>query len=255
MCLVVVSWQQHPAYSLIVAGNRDEFHARPTQDAHWWSDHPDIVAGRDRQAGGTWFGVHRNGRFATVTNFRDAEPTSPRYRSRGHLVTEFLASNVSPADYLASIDGAKFAGFNLLVSDNDTLAYLSNRGEGVQVLQPGTYALSNALLDTPWHKVVRSKRVLSQLIANDDINETTLLRLLNDRKKAPAADIESTRLPFEAAHAISAPFIVLPDYGTRSSSIALRESQGSWRVYERRFDSTGTPTGDSSFSVKTPHQP
>ncbi len=249
MCLVVVGWQQHPQLPLIIAGNRDEFHTRPTARARWWSDSPDILGGRDLQAGGTWLALHRGGRFATVTNFRDAEPPSPKYRSRGHLVTDFLESTASPVDYLNTIDGAAYAGFNLLVSDGTTLAWFSNRGDGARVLPPGVYGLSNALLDSPWHKVVRSKAALEDLIRHDNVNETELFRLLDDRKKASVDEIESSHLPFETAHAISAAFIVLPDYGSRSSSVALLDAGGSWRFQERRFDAAGNSSGESVFTV------
>ncbi len=250
MCLVVIGWRQHSEYPLIVAGNRDEFHTRPTQQAHWWPDEPDIIGGRDLQAGGTWLALHRNGRFATVTNFRDAQPTSAKFRSRGHLVSEFLLGAESPVDYLSTIDGPAYAGFNLLVSDGQTLAYLSNRGDGVLELGPGVYGLSNALLDSPWHKVVHSKNRLNALIRGNKVNETELFRLLNDRKKGPAEDVEKGPLPFAMAHAISAPFIVLPDYGTRSSSVVILDSAGDWRFVERCFDASGKNTGESAFAIR-----
>ena len=250
MCLVVFAWQQHPDYPLIVAGNRDEFHARPTREAHWWPDQPDIVAGRDLQAAGTWLALHRSGRFATVTNYRDAVPPSPKMRSRGHLVTDYLQGTDDPLTYLNSIDDAAYAGFNLLLGDGKTLAWYSNRsdGESPRELEPGVFALSNALLDSPWHKVRRSKARMQQLLDENNINETTLLRLLDDRDKAPSSEIESDWLPFDKAHAISAPFIVLPDYGTRSSSIVLQQSDGGWRMHERRFNPDGSSSGDSVFS-------
>jgi uncharacterized protein with NRDE domain len=249
MCLVVLGWQQHSDYPLIVAGNRDEFHARPTKEAHWWPDKADIVGGRDLQAAGTWLALHKSGRFATVTNFRDAEIPSAKFRSRGHLVTSFLESSDSPIDFLGSIDGSVYAGFNLLVSDGASLAWLSNRADGPQILGPGVYGLSNALLDSPWHKVVRTKAGLERLIAQDKVNETELLRLLDDRTRAPVDEIETDRLPFTTAHSISAPFIVLPDYGTRSASVVLNDSDGRWRLRERRFDASGARTGDSTFTI------
>ncbi len=248
MCLVVLGWKQHPDFPLIIAGNRDEFHARPTAEARWWADAPEIVGGRDLQAGGTWLALHRGGRFATVTNFRDVEKPSSKYRSRGHLVTEFLRSTDSPIDYLNTVDPVKYAGFNLLVSDGATLAWLSNRGDGARVLSPGIYGLSNALLDSPWHKVVHSKLALGNLIQRDKVNESELFRLLDDRGRASVAEIESSHLPFETAHAVSAPFIVLPDYGTRSSSVVLLDSAGSWRFNERRFDAGGNKIGESAFA-------
>ncbi len=251
MCLVVIGWKQQPDLPLIIAGNRDEFRARPTEDAHWWPDHTNILGGRDLQAGGTWLALHRSGRFATVTNFRDADTPSPKFRSRGHLVTEFLNGTSTPQDYLAEIKGSDYAGFNILVSDGKTLGWLSNRAAGPRLLEPGIYGLSNALLDSPWHKVVRAKRALRELIDQNRVNETELFRLLGDREKAPVSQIDSERLPFETAHAISAPFIILPDYGTRSSSIVLRDDKGEWRFQERRFNASGATLGESSFRIQS----
>ena len=248
MCLVVFGWRQHAEFPLVVAGNRDEFHARPTRKAHWWPDHPDILGGRDLQAAGSWLAVHRNGRFATVTNFRDAEPPLPKKRSRGHLVTDFLLGSDEPLAYLNAIDDSAYAGFNLLLGDSETLAWHSNHGDDARILAPGIYGLSNALLDSPWDKVVRSKTRLKRLLEEGKVNETQLLRLLDDRDKAPTSEINSDRLSFEKAHAISAPFIVLPDYGTRSSSAVLCGADGTWRFHERRFAADGRTSGDSSFT-------
>ena len=139
-------------------------------------------------------------------------------------VTSSRISSQAPRrleDYLCNVDGSRYAGFNLLVSDSESLSWLSNRGDGVRNLAPGLYGLSNALLDSPWHKVVRAKHAFGKLLDEDRLNETELLRLLDDKQRAPASQIDSDRLPFESAHAISAPFIVLPDYGTRSSSVVL----------------------------------
>jgi uncharacterized protein with NRDE domain len=248
MCLVVLAFRQHPEYPLIVAANRDEFHQRPSREIHWWPDESDIVGGRDLQAGGTWLALHRSGRFAAVTNFRDADVPVSRLRSRGHLITDFLLGNDKSLDYLNTLEDAAYAGFNLLVFDGKTLAWKSNRSDGARVLPPGTYGLSNALLDSPWHKVVRSKAALQQLILEDKVNETELLRLLDDREKAPVGQIADDRLPFETAHAISAGFIVLPDYGTRSSSVVLCHATGRWQIRERRFDAAGNTSGDTSFA-------
>ena len=251
MCLVVVAFDTHPEFPLVVAGNRDEFHARPTQDANWWPDDANIVGGRDLLAGGTWLAVHRNGRFATVTNYRDAEPKSGKLHSRGHLVTEFLQSRLSPIEYLRTIDGARYAGFNLLVADARQLAYLSNEGDELRELPAGIYGLSNAALDTPWEKVKRSKARLHELIERGDVNSTQLLRLLNDKEKGPLDEVRPGRLPYATAHAITAPFIVLPDYGTRCSSIVQMAGDGRCEFLERRFDASGTQSGESRLSFNT----
>jgi len=250
VCLVVLAFgvdQEHP---LVVAANRDEFHARPTQSANWWPDAPRIVGGRDLQAGGTWLGVHRDGRFATVTNYSGAKEESAGVRSRGHLVTGFLQGGLSPLEYLQTIQGDDYAGFNLLVADRTTLAYLSNRGGGLKELPAGFYGLSNASLDAPSEKVERSKERLSKMVADGQINETQLLRLLGDRDKGPVHEVESDHLPFAIAHAITAPFIVTSDYGTRCSTIVREDSSGQWRFHERRFDASGKNVGESQYSFR-----
>ncbi len=251
MCLIVLAIGQHPDYPLILAANRDEFHARPTKEAHWWPDKPDVLGGRDLQAGGTWLALQRGGRFATVTNFRDAQPPVPGRHSRGFLVTGFFDTGLGPSEYLAEIDEDNYAGFNLLVGDGSDVAYLSNREDGQRELAPGIYGLSNALLDGPWHKVESSKRKLAALINEDNINETSLMRLLDDRDRAPVSEVEAGRLDFGTAHAITAPFIVLPNYGTRCTTVVLADKDGRWHLNERRFDPAGNVTGESRFSFSS----
>lgn len=217
---------------------------------HWWVGRPDILAGRDLQGGGTWLGVDRAGRFASVTNYRDAVPPAGRRPSRGELITAFLDDTRSPLDFVRSVDGARYAGFNLLVADGEQLAYLSNRDGASGELPPGIYGVANATLDTPWPKVERTRDALQELIRNNDVNETRLLRLLEDRRRASAHDLDTAGQPFEKAHAYSAPFIVLPDYGTRCSTVITRDSAGQVRVTERRFSPDGRSTGQSDFVVE-----
>jgi uncharacterized protein with NRDE domain len=237
MCLIVVAFDAHRDYSLIVAANRDEFHSRPTQDAGWWADAPDIAGGRDLLAGGTWLAVHRNGRFAAVTNYRDAEPKHDKLRSRGFLVSDFLQSDAAPLDYLGSVDGTAYDGFNLLVGDRTELAYLSNQGDEPRQLPSGIYGLSNARLDSPCDKVQRSKDRLARLFAEERINDSELLGLLGDR---------------DSAHAIMAPFIVMPEFGTRCSTLVTASRDGNWHLLEQRFDANGNKTGESRLEFSDP---
>jgi uncharacterized protein with NRDE domain len=243
----LIAHQVHRELPLVVAANRDEFHARPAQKMHWWVDDTNILGGRDLQAGGSWLGVHRNGRFATVTNFRDAIPTSGNLLSRGSLVTDFLRGQQTPLEYLRSIDGTRFAGFNLLVAAGGELAYLSNKGGECAVLAPGLYGVANASLDNPWPKVRRGRAAVQTLLDDDNVNESTLFRVLADTTVAASADIETRGLPFAKARAMSAPFIVLPDYGTRCSTVLLQSSSGTVRVSEKRFAPDGHSTGQSDF--------
>ncbi|MDB6083560.1 MAG: hypothetical protein JWN43_1441, partial [Gammaproteobacteria bacterium] len=156
MCLILVVWRAHPTFSCIVAANRDEFHARPTEPAHWWAG-SQILAGRDLLAGGTWLGITRTGRFAALTNYRAPDQRRPDAPSRGTLVKGILESGASVSEELAHLRrvGAQYNGFNVLFSDGERLGmYESISGEGRE-LSPGIYGLSNHLLDTPWPKVQR----------------------------------------------------------------------------------------------------
>jgi uncharacterized protein with NRDE domain len=253
MCLILVAFKTVPDYPLLIAANRDEFHARPAQKADWWPDDANMLGGRDLQAGGTWLAVHRSGKFAAVTNYRDADASKRSKRSRGHLVSEFLQGTHGPREYIQTLKGEDFAGFNLLLSDGQTLAYLSNRGAQSGELPPGLYGLSNATLDTPWEKVERSRGRLQALIDNGTVNESSLLRVLADQQKGPVDEVDSSRLPFATAHAITAPFIVLPEYGTRCSTVVLADQHGKWSLTERRFAADGSKSGESRYSFHSIH--
>ena len=251
MCLIVVDWRP-PAgglsdSSLIVAANRDERHARPAQAAHWWPDARDVFAGRDLEAGGTWLGVHRAGRFAAVTNVRGADSARGAL-SRGALVRDFLRGDRPALEYAAGIDGTRFGGFNLLVADADTLAYVSNRGDSATALPAGRYAIANAGLDETRFKVERSKALLGELIDGGACNESRLMRLLADRERAPAASITATAGDFESAWAGSALFIVGDEYGTRASTVVIR-SDARLQFAERSYDAGGASLGERRITV------
>ena len=248
MCLLVFAWKAHPDYKLILAANRDEFHGRPSQDAHWWPDQSHILAGRDLQAGGTWLATARSGRFATVTNYREQQQARAGLRSRGEIVTNFVSADVDAMTFVASIAGDDYAGVSVLAADHEEICYVSNRGDEAVSLAPGVYGLSNASLDTPWSKLVRSKQALTTLIASDKVNPTELLRLLADRTPAASSEVVTNELPFKLARALTAPFIVADTYGTRCSTTMLIANNGRVDFCERRFDPDGTASGDSSFS-------
>lgn len=250
MCLIAFAWRRHPAYRLILAGNRDERHDRPAKAMHWWPDRPDLLAGRDLQAGGTWLAAGRNGRVAAVTNYREPEVTRHGLRSRGELVERFVAGDMAPDDFAASLDGERYAGFSLLLTDGRELWYLSNRGDRARSLAPGVYGLSNAALDTPWPKLVRSRDALQRLIADDAVNASALIRLLGDPRPAPANEIDDSEIPFEIARVRSSPFIVSDEYGTRCTSALLWSEDDEITLVERRFDAAGRNTGENAFSFR-----
>ena len=246
MCLILLAWQADASLPLVVAANRDEFHRRPTRSLHWWPDHPDVLAGRDLEAGGTWLGVTRSGRFAALTNFRDADRSRGR-RSRGELVSNFLTGSGPPLAYASEVEADAYAGFNLFVGlvagDRREMAYVNNRGREPGLLTPGIYGLANAELDAPWHKTRYGKAALASLIAEGHVSPDALGRLLENRERARAADVDTRGLDFELAHALTAPFIVTPDYGTRSSTIVVLDDRDRMTVAERSYGADGHPQG------------
>jgi uncharacterized protein with NRDE domain len=250
VCLVVLAWESHPEYRLVLAANRDEFHQRPAQALHWWPDRPAIVAGRDLQAGGTWLAVSRAGRFATVTNYRERRRKSAGLYSRGELVTNFVGGDQDARTFFETIGGERYAGFSLLASDGDELWYLSNRGDGPDRLPPGIYGLSNASLDTPWPKLERCRDALRSMIESGAVNESALMNVLTDRTTAPAEAVETGGLPFDVARALTAPFIVSPDYGTRCTTVLTWDRENHVNISEHRFDQSGRKTGESRVSFR-----
>lgn len=247
MCTLLFAWQVDPARPLIVAANRDEFHGRPTAPAQRWADAPRVFAGRDLLAGGTWLGVGPGSRFAALTNVREPGVAVPaEARSRGELVAEFLRGDEAPGDYLARLDPAQYAGFNLVVADARALWYLSNRSGPARALGPGVYGISNAALDTPWPKVVRGRERLAALVAAGAATTEALLDLLADRAPAADAELPDTGVGLALERMLSPLCIVGPDHGTRSSTALIILRDGTVEFRER---SLGQPPRDVAVTL------
>lgn len=254
MCLLLIGWKAHPRYRLVLAGNRDEFHDRPSTALNWWQDDPRILGGRDLQGGGTWLGVARSGRFGVVTNYRDLQAPIEGAPSRGTLIPRFLTGATSPKEFLDDLRGAapRYSGFNLLVGGPRALYYFSNRGDpGPRALATGIYGISNHLLDTPWPKLARTRERFARLLAQPEPEVEDFFAVLNDREQAPQEHLPATGLPLEWERVVSAPFIVHERYGTRCSSLLLVERTGRTILQERRFDAAGVQTGSSRFEFKS----
>jgi uncharacterized protein with NRDE domain len=238
MCLILLAYRSHPDYPLILAANRDEFYDRPTAPAQFWSEAPRLLAGRDLRRGGTWLGVTRDGRWAAVTNFRETARTMTGGRSRGELVKGFLAGGESPEAFFAQLnaEAGTYPGFNLLAGTPEELWYFSNRADGGRPLAPGLYGLSNALLDTPWPKVVRSRKALASALALTGFSlEAELFALLADRRVPPDSDLPDTGFGLPWERLLSPPFILSPAYGTRSSTVLTLSGDGQASLIERTF--------------------
>lgn len=240
MCIVSFHFAQHPKYKLIVAANRDEFYRRPTKGAHFWEDEPYILAGRDLEAKGTWLGITKEGRFAALTNFRD-----PKYfdrtdkRSRGEIVTNFLKSKDTPLAYLEKLHAKsnQYNGFNILLGTPDELYYYGNEEKKIKKIKAGTHSLSNALLNTPWPKVIRAKRLLKEYVTKTEtVDPNILFQQLHDQTKAPDHALPNTGIGLTLERDLSPIFIRTDDYGTRCSTVILVTKDNKVEFFERTFN-------------------
>ena len=249
MCLIVFAWRAHPQYPLVVAANRDEFFDRPSAAAQWWDDGSEWLGGRDLQAGGTWMGISRSGRFAALTNYRDPSERKLDAPSRGELVEDFLVDPSGPADYLASLKSRapRYNGFNLIAAQigtgdaRDAMSVMSNRDQGEpRIVLSGIHALSNALLDTQWPKVERAGTTLQAILAGPrcsaKILTAKLLDLLADRTIAHDSELPNTGLTIDRERALSSIFIRMPGYGTRASTVLVVDAHGRVTFTERRCE-------------------
>ena len=243
MCLIGFNWKNHPKYKLILIANRDEFYQRKTAVAHYWDDFPEILAGRDLEAGGTWMGVHQTGRFTALTNYRDLQNLKSNAPSRGDLTADFLKKDQNPESYLQQIapKADDYNGFNLLVGNLEELYYFSNYENKIRKLEPGIYGLSNHLLDTPWYKVKKIKEKLSNEIKNESIHKERLLSTLHDIEKPAPSQVQQTGLSIEQETMLSSVFIESNNYGTHASSIMLLDYDNKLSFLERRYHNQAHP--------------
>lgn len=250
MCLIAFHWDPGASRPLVVAANRDEFHARPTRALAWWRWPDGPLAGRDEQAGGTWMAARRDGRVAAVTNFRDPDGESGA-RSRGDLPLAWLRSADTAADFGRRLyrERAEYGPFNLVfgrVSGERQELWIVGTHAEPAAIAPGVHALSNHLLDTPWPKSIRAVRGMEAWLNRNGADIDGLLDLLDDREPAPEHELPDTGVGTELESLLSAPFVVSDRYGTRSSTALLFDTRAT--MAERVFDPAGRPVGERIYT-------
>ena len=228
MCIAVLRWVPEDASPLLLAANRDEFFDRPTREMHWW-DGGDVLAGRDLRANGAWMGLTRRGRFALITNVRNPSMRRSGAPSRGHIVQQFLEGDATPEAFVHQLSqrAHEYEGFNLLCGsitqhvEHRAIWFLNSAEARPRRLDAGTYAVSNASLDTPWPKVERIKQGMRHALASLDseTREERLLRLLTNGTKASLRDMPNTGIAPDIERDLSSIFIRRNGYGTRASSV------------------------------------
>lgn len=255
MCVLAFAWRAHPRWPLVVAGNRDELHARPACPLARWDQPDHLLAGRDLQSGGTWLGVSEVGRFAVVTNLRGYGQPEPGRPSRGALVTDVLSGEGRYAD-LRDADLSEFNPFNLIVADRERAYFLSNRPKNVRsLLAPGIYGLSNGALDEPWPKTMRLKEMLLEWIVTATTLPEVLLQDLRE-ESLPGVGIRSavpSDVPQEPP--LSPIFIRNPVYGTRCSTVVAVDDQGQGIIIERGYTPAGGKAGETALAFSWSDRP
>lgn len=244
MCLILLAWQVHPDYPLIIAANRDEFHARRSASADYWPDHPQVLGGRDLEAGGSWLGIASSGKqqhkFAALTNFRDPTRHQPGAPSRGQLVADYLCGTAGIDTYLDALPAAACNGFNLLLGDGCRMVACNNVSAERHELVPGIYGLSNAFLDTPWPKVGAGKTALAAALARLP-DEQGIWQLLRDDTRHPDHVLPATGVSMDWERLLSAAFVRSADYGTRCSTLLTIDKHGTTTFDEQSWQPDGRP--------------
>jgi len=240
MCLILFAYRSHPEFPLIMVANRDERYDRPTAPAAFWEDSPDVLAGRDLKAGGTWLGVTRQGKFAAITNLRGSINAHTEVKSRGHLVRDFLVGNMDPLTYSQNVlaEADRYSGFNLLVGDSRELIYCNNNKD-LTTLTPGIYGLSNHRLNSPWPKVVRGKAGLEKIMeehsTDNPVTSNKLLALVADKSKVNDDELPNTGVGIELERTLSPMFIESGLYGTCLSTSIIINNDNQVQFKERGF--------------------
>ena len=251
MCVVAFAWQTHPRWRLVLAGNRDEFHARPTAALARWPAggrlHNDILAGRDLQSGGTWVGLDRRGRVAVVTNVRNGYARPHEGPSRGALPTAFLAGTADAAattgDLLADAPG--YAPFNLMLADGEGCWHLGNHPLQREAVATGVHGISNGRLDAPWPKTRGLAAALRHWVEAGGEDLQPLWHALADERIAPDVELPDTGVGLELERRLSPAFIRGSAYGTRASTIIAVDHDGRGFIHERRFGPDGVFAGET----------
>lgn len=242
MCLVLIDWQPKKDNWLNLVSNRDEFFDRPTLPLQSWKQTPHLYAGIDVEHQGSWLGVNKeNGRFAILTNVR-AKGAVKNGNSRGKLVKHVLLAKQSIEELVQTSKLQDYSSFNLLVGNKYQLFYITNYPEvTVKSLNSGLYTLSNASLDTPWPKTQYAKKDYKNWQTH---KKEELIYLLNNPNTYPMEMLPDTGIPKDLEEKLSAQFISLEHYGTRSShsiiafkdEIKIREIQ--WDKYKNKLSDT-----------------
>ena len=248
MCILFVALNAHSEYPLILCANRDEFHHRPTEVAHIWPD-SNILAGKDLEAGGTWLGVNQQGAISALTNIRDPLLIQSDMKSRGELVLKALTDDGVNEAWLQR-HSPLYNPFNLLYGDQDALYCYDSRSKVSTRLTAGFHSISNGALDDIWPKMARGTKAIEARISSHlSPNIDVLLSIMTDGTQAPDSELPQTGVSLEWERHLSSIYIQHQEYGTRSTSVLLKDKLGNIQFAEVRYDGKGRHLGRVEFTL------
>lgn len=250
MCILFIAINKHPDYPLVIAANRDEFHVRPTKSLHFWTPQPNILAGQDLQAGGTWLGVNQVGNFAALTNIRNGLSRRDKAKTRGELVPLALQQpeRINAQWLLDHCDN--YEPFNLIYQSNQHLHCFNSTTKTNTLLEDGYHAICNGELDDVWPKMAKGEQGLEAIIdAHQPILVEQLVTLMQDTSQAPDHLLPNTGVGVKWERMLSSIFIQSNDYGTRSTAIILKHASGSLDFFEQSYTPDGSVFNKKQFAL------
>ena len=255
MCILFFAINQHPKYPVIICANRDEFHARPTQSMHWWPNNDllttEVLAGKDLQAGGTWLGLNKKGRFSALTNFRQPHLFDKKKQSRGELVLQALASDDNEIVQQLIHSSDRYNGFNLVFGQLNNLMCFDNVSQNPQVLDSGFHSLCNGALDDVWPKMALGQTKLANEIKDHTLDIEQLFTLMKSKQQAETDQLPKTGVPLSWEQLLSSIFIISPEYGTRTTNIITLDNEGRICIYDQSHNEQGQCVQKQTFFIES----
>lgn len=254
MCILFFAIKQHPKFPVIICANRDEFHQRPTQAMHWWPKNDllssDVLAGKDLQAGGTWLGLNKQGRFSALTNFRQPDLIDNNKQSRGELVLQALAQQDDAMTKKLAGSSGDYNGFNLVFGQLNNLMCFDSVSQKQQALPSGFHSLCNGALDDIWPKMALGQVKLANAIKDHSLDIEQLFTLMKSSQQAKTEHLPKTGVPLNWEQLLSSIFIISPEYGTRTTNIITLDNNGNIAIYDQSFNEEGECVNKQSFFIK-----
>ncbi len=253
MCLILFGIDTSRDFPFILAANRDEFYSRPTRPMEFWPERPGLLAGKDLEAGGTWFGVGTQGRFAALTNYRDLNTIKSKGPSRGEIIPGLVDFSGSIPEYLRTLDknADQYSGFNLLAGEaRGPVYWYSNQIRTITNVPRGIHGLSNRILDTPWPKVTLGKEKLAAIIRDTPMDNGAVFSMLSNTSMPDDRHLPDTGVGLDWERILGPIFIQSKTYGTRSSTIMRISRAGKIQITERTWgDGSEKAPQDRAFTI------